>query len=82
MVTGSTSDPLGWGLTVYARAQCHLTSSGQGLKCAGQTPLEDATMRFSEPAPAVARAPCVLGRYESCLAICPRWLGVGEYPGP
>jgi hypothetical protein len=53
MVAGSASDPLGWGISVYARGQCHLTSSGRGLKCAGQTPLENATVQFSEPAPAV-----------------------------
>ena len=53
MDAGSTSSLPGWGLTVYARGQCHLTSAGRGLKCAGETPLEDATARFSEPAPAV-----------------------------
>lgn len=53
MDAGSASSLPGWGLTVYARGQCHLTSAGRGLKCAGETPLEDATARFSEPAPAV-----------------------------
>ena len=53
MLTGSASDALGWGLSVYARGQCHLTSSGKSLKCAGETPLESATVRFSAPAPAV-----------------------------
>jgi hypothetical protein len=53
MVAGSASDPLGWGISVDARGQCHLTSSGRGLKCAGQTPLESTTVQFSEPAPAV-----------------------------
>lgn len=53
MVAGSASDPLGWGFSVYAKGQCRLTSSGQGLKCAGQTPLERVTARFNEPAPAV-----------------------------
>jgi hypothetical protein len=53
MVSGSASNPLGWAVTVYARGQCHLTNSGQGLKCAGQTPLEGVTARFSESAPAV-----------------------------
>jgi hypothetical protein len=53
MVAGGASDPLRWGFSVYARGQCRLTSSGQGLKCAGQTPLERVTARFSEPAPAV-----------------------------
>jgi hypothetical protein len=53
MVAGSASDPLGWGISVYARGQCHLTSSGAGLKCAGQTPLERVTAQFSQPAPGV-----------------------------
>jgi hypothetical protein len=53
MDAGSASGFLGWGLDVYARGQCHLTGAGRGLKCAGETPLEDATARFSEPAPAV-----------------------------
>jgi hypothetical protein len=49
----SASSLPGWGLTVYARGQCHLTSAGRGLKCAGETPLENATTRFSQPAPAI-----------------------------
>ena len=53
MLSGSASNPLGWSFSVYARGQCHLTSSGQGLRCAGETPLEVATARFSKPAPAV-----------------------------
>jgi hypothetical protein len=53
MVAGDASDPIGWGLSVDARGQCRLTSSGKGLKCAGETPLEDVTVRFSEPAPAI-----------------------------
>jgi hypothetical protein len=43
----------GFGLGIYARGQCHLTSSARGLKCSGETPLQDQTARFSEPAPAV-----------------------------
>lgn len=53
MVSGSASRFLGWGVSVYARGQCHLTSSGNSLKCAGQTPLEGVTARFNEPAPAI-----------------------------
>jgi hypothetical protein len=53
MEANSASRFLGWGLGVYARGQCHLTSAARGLKCAGETPLENATARFSEPAPAV-----------------------------
>jgi hypothetical protein len=53
MVTADASSSPGWGLSLNARGQCHLTNSGRGLKCVGETPLEGATARFSEPAPAV-----------------------------
>jgi hypothetical protein len=53
MQADSASSFPGWGLGVYARGQCRLTSAGRGLKCAGETPLENATVRFSEPAPAI-----------------------------
>jgi hypothetical protein len=53
MVSADASSNPGWDVSVYARGQCHLTSSGRGLKCAGQTPLEGVTARFNGPAPAI-----------------------------
>ena len=82
IVSADASSNPGWDVSVYARGQCHLTGSGQGLKCAGQTPLERVTARFSESAPAVDGHTCVLDGDEPGLVICPRWLGVGEYPCP
>jgi hypothetical protein len=53
MVSADASGSPRWGVSLNARGQCHLSNSGMDLKCAGVTPLEDATARFSEQAPAI-----------------------------